>query len=332
MKFGILNEKNGMEISYIKACEDLNIDYEVIDFVSNQWWENVIKSDCNGFLIRASGDNEVNKNLFNERLFYVNKYLKKPLYPSYESILLYENKRMQAYWLAVNKFPHPKTWVFYSKKEAREFVDKYENYPLLFKPNLGGKAEGVKFVENKFQAKKLIDRLFTKFGFFNRGLARWKKYKRFFKVPVMDDKQYNYVILQQYIDVKFEWRIIKVGDSYFGHQKAKVGRIHSGNPGAGHVDPPKQLLELTKKVCDVGNFRAMNVDIFEDKKGNYFINELQTFWGGKKKSQMTINGKYCRYKDIDGNWILEHGTFNQNRSCNLRVEDFVKILKKNDKK
>ena len=53
------------------------------------------------------------------------------------------------------------------------------------------------------------------------------------------------------------------------------------------------------------------------------------FQNGLATLQMTIDGKYCRYKNVNGKWVLEHGAFNQNRSCNLRVEDFIQMIENN---
>lgn len=326
MKLGILNEKSGMEISYIQACKDLHVNYETIDFVSSDWWENVKNSDCDGFLVRASGDCEVNKRMFDERIYFIEKNLNKPVYPNYDSILLYENKKVQYYWLKVHKMPHPETWIFYKKDEALGFIENRSQYPIIFKPNVGAQAEGVKYVKNKSQGWRIINRIFTKYLFFNRGYTRWRKAKRYFRVPVMNDRQFDFIMFQECIDVKIEWRIIKVGNSYFGHQKLLKGKFHSGSDRAGHIDPPKALLELSKQIGLLGGFRSMCLDIFEDNKGNYYINEMQTFWGGRKISQMTIDGNPCRYVDVNGEWILEKGNFNQNRSCNLKVLDFIEQL------
>jgi glutathione synthase/RimK-type ligase-like ATP-grasp enzyme len=331
MKLGILTEKSGTEISYIQACKDLHVNYEIVDFVSNDWWDNVKYADCDGFLVRASGDCEVNKRMFNERIYLIEKYLKKPVYPNYDSIMLYENKKVQSYWLKIHNMPHPETWIFYIKDEALEFLKNRSQYPIVFKPNLGAQAEGVKYVENKSQGIRIINRIFTKWLFFNRGYTRWRKVKRYFRVPVMDDRQFNFVMFQEYIHVKVEWRIIKVGQSYFGYQKLLKGKFHSGSHRFGHVQPPKILLEMTKKIALLGGFSSISIDIFEDQNGKYYINEMQTFWGGGQDSKMIIDGKPCRYRDINGEWLLEEGIYNQNRSCNLKVLDFLDQLSQKDK-
>jgi hypothetical protein len=292
------------------------------------WWHNVLtcRGLLTGFLVRAAGDNEVRKQMYNERLWFVQINTPIPqCTQAYEGILLYENKRMQAYWMDVHHIQHPETHIFYRKEDAIDFLNSNTDWPLVSKPNLGGGGEGINMVKSRHRGVRLINKVFTRFKFYNPGLKRWRKW-RFLKLPVMDDKQHNYLIFQQFIPSKWEWRIIKVGDTYFGHQKLARRGLHSGSGRVGHVDPPKALFELVRDISLKSGVRAINVDILEQTDGQYFVNEIQTFWGGRKHYQMKINERSCRYIDRGDHWELEYGEFHQNRGCNLRVADFVSIL------
>jgi len=328
MKLGIFNEFNGKERSYINACKDLKIDYEVVDIISNNWINNVVKSNCDGYLVRPAGDKMVWKNLYDERLFFIVNKLNKTIYPSLDEILLYENKKVQAYWLKLNNVPHPETNIFYNREEALAFINSNQKWPVLFKPNVGSVGIGIKILKTPKQAKSIIDRIFTRYRFYNRGYMRWHKTKRGIVFPRMDDKQYNYVMFQEFINIKHEWRTLRIGNSYFGHQKLKKGNFHSGSGLVGWVQPPLELMNFAHSINSIDKFRSMNIDVFEDEEGNYLVNELQTLWGGELISQMNIDDKPFRFLYNNGNWDLEEGSFNQNKSCNLRVLDFIEILKK----
>lgn len=326
IRLGIFTEPSGWEEHYIRACRDLNIGYVVIDLVSANWWENIREAgQVDGFLVRAAGDNEVRKQMYNERLWFVQHYTKTPMYPAYEGVLLYENKRMQAYWMKIHGTPHPETNIFYRKQDAIDFLSVNDTWPLVCKPNLGGAGEGVRMIKSLAEGKRLVKRVFTRLKFYNPGLMRWKRW-RFLRLPVMDDKQHNYLLFQQYIPSKWEWRIIKIGDTYFGHQKLERNGLHSGSGRVGHVDPPKALFEMVREISQKSGVRAINVDILEGLDGQYYVNEIQTFWGGRKPYQMKINDESCRYIDRGDHWELEFGEFHQNRGCNLRVADFVAVL------
>lgn len=237
-------------------------------------------------------------------------------------------KKNMAYWLKINNIIHPKTWIFYRKNDALDFLRNYEIFPIVFKTNIGSSAIGVKFL-SKNQAKRVVKKIFTKWKFFNRGYTKWRMSKYHLPYPLMDDKQYNFVIFQQALNVKHEWRIIKIGESYFGHQKLFNGRYHSGSGLVGWVKPPVELLEFAKKICDKGDFKSMDIDIFETVDGDYYVNELQTLFGSILPYQMLVDGKKGRYLNIKGKWIFEEGVFNQNGSCNLRVKDFIDELNNN---
>src|SRR5699024_7591066 len=124
-----------------------------------------------------------------------------PVYPSYNEVFLYENKRNMAYWLEINKIPYPKTWIFYNKNEAITFLENFRGSQLVFKPNVGSAAIGVRIISIK-QAKKLVNKMFTKWKFYNRGYTKWKKSKFKLSYPIMDDKQFNNILFQEKINIK----------------------------------------------------------------------------------------------------------------------------------
>lgn len=328
MKLGILKDLSETSNYYVNACKELKIDYILIDIMSSNWIEDIKSSNCDGFLVAPYCVKDVWKSMYQERLYFINKTMGYPIYPSYNEIFIYENKRNMAYWLQVNNIPMAKTWVFYKKDEAIDFIKGREVFPLVFKPNIGSAALGVKFINNKAEAIRLINRIFTKWRFFNRGYTKWYKTKYKVAYPIMDDKQYNNVLFQEKINIKHEWRGVKIGESYFAHKKLADDKgLHSGSGSANYDTPPLEVMDFIKYVCDKGEFRSMDVDFFEDMNGEFFVNELQTIFGSKiKPYQMLVDGKPGRYLYSSNKWIFEEGMFNQNNSYNLRVEDFTNQL------
>lgn len=336
MKLVILREWHPTYQNYVKACQELNVEYEVINIMDNDWIEQIVRSNCDGILLRPSYFKQYWKDMYDERVYFIKEHLSIPIYPSFDEIYIYENKNNMSYWLKIHNIIHPKTHIFYDKKEALDYL-KNTTYPIVFKTKLGSAGLGVRFIMNYRQGKRLVNKLFPFKYFYAKGFTKWfihKKYK-FLRVPLMDDKQFGFVMFQEKIkNIVCEWRMIKIGESYFGHQKleAKNGK-HSGSNLVGWVKPPEKLLDLTKHICDIGNFDSMDIDIFETKEGEYFVNELQTMFGSFNNSQMYIDGIPGRYRYINSKWVFEEGYFNRNSSMNLRVESFIKYLedKKNEK-
>lgn len=330
MKLGIFTSFNKYYNYYINACKELNINYEVIDIIASNWMELIQQSDCDGYLCRPPSLYQPKKIMYDERLYIINKMMGKTIYPSFDELLIYENKRMMAYWLELNKFPHPRTHIFYRKEDYFDFLDKNEKYPLVFKLNVGGSAKGVKLINSKLKAKYISHKIF---GLYNQKLAHGYTPAKtgFLGMPARSTKQFFYILVQEYEKIKWEWRMIKIGDSYFGHQKLLKGNFASGSGRVGRVKPPDELLHMVKDICEKGGFYSMDADIFETQDGRFLVNELQSLFGSFKDAQMHLNGVPGRFIYKKGEFLFEQGVFNQHGSSLLRVKHFVEILNKQKK-
>lgn len=124
--------------------------------------------------------------------------------------------------------------------------------------------------------------------------------------------------------------MIRLGDSYFGHQKLRKGDFHSGSDLVGWYDPPRELLDFAHRVTREGRFTSMCIDVFETEDGRYLVNELQSMFGSYLPYQMHVNDKPGRYmyEKSTGTWIFQEGIFNANGSCKLRVEMLLQLLGK----
>ncbi|SOS48648.1 conserved hypothetical protein [Tenacibaculum dicentrarchi] len=327
MKLGILTDFYKHHELYEKSCIELGIDYIIIDFLSSNWLNNIKENlDCDGYLVRPSHDFQEHNDVYMERLFFLNNTLNKKIYPSYNELKLYENKRNMASWLQINDICHPETKVFLNKEEALNYIDNTE-LPVVFKSNTGAGSTGVEIVKNKKKAYKIIKNIFGRFNPL-LTLGNPKKKKKFnITIPLYGDVQKHVVLIQKFHEIKWEWRIIKIGNSYFGHQKLLDGEFASGTGKVGWVKPPIHLLKLVKNICEKGNFYSMAIDVFETKKDEFMVNELQSIFGSYLEYQMLVDGKKGRYKFINNDFVFEEGIFNKLGSNLLRVEHFVKIIK-----
>lgn len=337
MKIGIFTAFQGQDFvdNPAAACKNLGIDYEVIDILSANWLENVRNSNCNGFFAPSNCVSQDKKTIQDERYFFVSQIMKKPIYPDFLGLYIHENKRNMATWLEYYGYPHAKTHVFTNRKEVLDYLDNC-SYPIVTKANVGAGASKVRIIKSKTKAKRMAKKCFpflgnSKFLLFNIGLIyKIKTHKLPFPILDLHNIQKDYFIVQDFFpNVQHEWRIIKIGNSYFGHQKLLKGEFASGSGLVGWVKPPKELLFMVKEICEKGGFECMDVDIFENDKGEYCINELQASFGSYLDYQMSIDGKHGRYKYIDGDFVFEEGDFNVFGSCKLKIEHFVELLEKN---
>jgi len=135
----------------------------------------------------------------------------------------------------------------------------------------------------------------------------------------------DFVIFQEYIPHDFEWRVARIGESYFAHKKIKYKNKASGSKGIEYVDPPESILNFTRDLCEKYNFKFMAVDLFEDHHGGYLVNELQTIFGHVQDYIMTVNNIPGRYIYKNDKWTFESGDFNTNESYDLRLMAAIEL-------
>lgn len=352
-RLGILkNETKDEHINWVYACEKFKgvVDYDVIDLLAEDWLDKVTRKKYDFFLTKAPGTIAYYKQLYDERVYIINKVLKLPVYPSINELLIYENKRFLSYYLKANNIPHPKTWVFYNKHEAKSFSQNCE-LPIVAKTNIGGGGTGVKIFRNRAKLTQYIDTAFSSKGIKRSFLPIMRKgdfVKRFWKritnlneslryykekkIAATVEPQKFFVILQEYIPSDFEWRCVVINDSYFGHKKLSIyGEKISGTSSVSWDYPDKNLLNFLKNIVDKNGFRSQAIDLFYDENKGYLVNELQCFWGSKNPHQMIKDGKPGRFINRNGEWVFEEGTFNQNNSYDLRLQHVLELIDKNEK-
>jgi hypothetical protein len=226
---------------------------------------------------------------------------------------MYESKRRMNYWLRSNSFLCPGTYIFYSYSEALDFARSAE-LPIVSKTDAGYGAQGVRIFKKRSEVVKHVKKCFSK-GVVTktRGTRNIEKGSVFF---------------QEYLPDVTEWRMVRIGESYFAHQKLKKGEFHSGSGRKGWFVPPRELLDFVRQLTDSGGFTSMNIDVFETVDNRFLVNELQTLFGSKRPYQMVLNGQPGRYLYVDkmDTWRFEKGDFCQNLCCNLRVHTLFKSL------
>jgi len=310
---GIIEEFWNFHSPYVTACQDLGVSYKVLDISGPDWVDVVENSGCDAFLVWPSFQLSIWKQMYDERLKVMVEEMGKILYPTHNELWLDESKRRMCYWLQANGIPHCQTWLFYSRDEAMEFARKAE-LPLVVKCNMGSRGSGVKILRSRSAVVRYVNRRFRKGIVCCDGDGR--------------DREWGSVLFQEFLPDVAEWRMIRIGRSYFGHQKLKKSDFHSGSGRVGWYDPPRRLLDFVRNLTDNAGYTAMNVDIFETTDGRYLVNEIQSLFAAYLDSQMNVDGKPGRYlyEYSEARWRFEEGIFCKNRCCNLRVEALVELL------
>jgi len=332
---------------WIIACEKRkdSLIYEIIDLSIEDWFEKIDSLKPDILLTKPAGKTALFREQYMERFGILNDKFKLPSIPSFNEALIYENKRYFSYWLKSNKIPHPKTLVFYTKKEAFEFAEK-TNYPIVAKINIGASGNGVSILNNKNQMHDYINKAFFigVSSFAAPKLSKGKILKRIWvKVTnpqqlknrlksyrdISNDKQIGFVILQEYIEHNFEWRAVRIGDSFFAHKKLKLGEKASGSLVKRYENPPLKIFDFVENITSPFNFTSMAVDFFETSSGEFLVNEMQCIFGQSDPYQMLVDGKMGRYRKLNNEWVFEEGNFAKDQCYDLRLEYIIQKYNEN---
>ena len=344
MKFVILkNEFDDGHLNWASACDKHGVQYNIVDTTSHNWLEEaLLESDIRGFLACPPGRQALYKELYDERIYILDKVMDLFVYPSYDEISVHENKKYLSYWLNANQLPHPRTSVFYHKNEASGFVKK-ASMPIVAKMSIGASGKGVQVLKNQKSAEKYVDAIFGdgmrsawgpnfKMGNYWGRLvkiikneSRLKKRIQVYNM-VYNEVQKGFCIFQEYIPHDYEWRIVKIGDSYFGHKKIKQDDKASGTKGILYDTPPDDLLCFAENLCEKFGFNSMAIDLFEDGVGGFLINELQCIFGHVQEYICEKGGKPGRFLKKNGDWHFEEGYFNSNLSYDLRLKNVIELV------
>jgi glutathione synthase/RimK-type ligase-like ATP-grasp enzyme len=345
-KLAILKNEDPFDhLKWVDACEDYqkNIDYKVFDLTVDTWLEEVNTYSPDILLLKPSGKTSLYRNLYQERLEILVTSLKYKSFPSLDEVRIYENKRYFAYWAKAHELPHPKTWVYYNRNEALKAA-KMTKLPLVGKMNIGASGKGVQILHTKDQVKKYIKRAFSD-GLVSSTGPKWSQGKLIqrawqkFTHPkelinrlrtyrdIAMDSQKGFVILQEFIKHDYEWRAVRIGDSYFAHKKIVSNEKASGSLEKEYGAPPIKLLDFVRQLTDSFAFTSVAIDVFEPVEGQYLINEIQCIFGQSDPHQMIIDGNPGRYLFKNGQWVFEKGDFNTNESYDLRLKTAIELNK-----
>lgn len=333
MKLGILKSYKEIDFlteSYAAACKYCGVDYVILDLLADDWIVNIQQANVDGILVRERASLSEYKSMYDERLWTIKHYLHIPIYPDWHELYLYENKRMYSYYFESHKIKTPETHVFYRKALALKFCSETE-YPIVFKTNGGAGGSGVRIIHSKKQANRIINNIFGRFDpRMALGNVLWSKYKGI-PVPKLGMSQRHYVIIQKYIDIETEWRIIKIGDTYAGYQRP----VENGHGSCSEMIfgfPPIDMLQLIKHISENDNIGSLSLDVLVSKDGQYYVTEMQTLYGSFNNTQCAVNGVAGRIIFKNNNFTFEPGdNFFILNSNVLRVKDFVARLNNEQK-
>lgn len=296
---------------FCAAAEALGIQFEILDPLASNFMAKFDRSGADLFLVRPMTYSSLEREIYEEIYDYLGSGLSRKVLPLPQEMKIYESKRRQFYLLRAKNISRPTTFLEFSEASAMRRAEEL-GFPVIFKSSLGSGGSSVQILTSAAQARRHFRRLF-----------RGKYYSSSLYDP--RDFDYGYALIQKFYEDVREYRVIKIGESWFGHEKlaGSNGILLSGSGKNSWNVPGMELFDFCREIAEDNGFRWMAFDVLVDREGNHYLNELQTWFGSVKDSQMYLEGVPGRYVFRDGNFVFEKGEFNVLGGMCLRIADAV---------
>ncbi|HAT4141227.1 TPA: hypothetical protein I9Z86_001162 [Clostridium perfringens] len=281
---------------YERLLKNNNIKYEFFNIHDSNWINEAKKYDC---IIWRPLSVPWELEEAREKIYILEKYMNKVVYPSYDEIIFYENKTYQYDLLKLKGYPVINTFISYDYDECMTYIEGC-SFPLVSKIKAGSGAEGVEIVKSKSKAKDIINKTFS------IGADTYWPFIR----------QKNYIYFQNFIDnYGFDLRIVIVDrENIFGYFRNTVKNEFRAS-GYGVVEKkelPKEAVEIALKIKEDLGFSVLAVDFLQSREDNkYYIIECSNFIRIDTDSQLEIDGKPGRYiyDSINNKLVFKEGRY-----------------------
>ena len=313
MKIAIHKRPGSFSDGWIAYCKDKNIDYKIVNCYSN----NIIQDlkDCDGLMWHWD-QNDYRAPLFARQLTISLIRMGIKVFPDINTAWHFDDKLGQKYLMEAISGPYVNSYVFYTKKEALEWVNT-TTLPKVFKLRSGASGINVQKVETIGQAKRLVNRAFGR-GFSHlNGWTRIKDSVWIFKknrnlksikgiisgiarlfipteVEKLSSNEKGYIFFQDFIpDNTYDTRLIVVGNRCFGTRRyCRPGDFRAS--GSGLYDNSPEIFD--RKCIEI----AFNI---ASKIGSQSI-AFDFIWNHNRPVICEISYIYCRdiIENCDGYW------------------------------
>ena len=340
MKLAIHNSKSGFHPRWVKYCQEQNIAYKLVNCYANDLIAQL--QDCTA-LMWHHGQSNSKDILIARQILFALEHSGFKVFPNFKTGWHFDDKVAQKYLLESIDAPMVKSYAFYDKKEALNWLET-TTFPKVFKLRGGAGSANVKLAKTKNKAVQLINKAFGK-GF--RQYDKWqnlkdriKKYKSgktsFFDVlkgvarlNIEPDfsktigSERGYVYFQDFIpNQDSDIRIIVVGDKAFALKRmVRKGDFRASGSGEIYYDRKlidDRCIQLAFDVNKKIKSQSLVLDFIFDQQSNPLLVELS--YGFSADAYDRCPG----YWDSDLNW--HEGVFNPQ---GWMVEEVLKDLEGN---
>lgn len=341
MKIAIHKRPYSFSDRWIHYCEENIIPFKIVNCYDSDIIEQL--KDCNGLMWHWNQNDYRAQNFARQLIISVEKMGIK-VFPNSNNCWHFDDKVGQKYLLEAINAPLVPSYAFYDKSTAVNWA-KQTSYPKVFKLRGGAGSINVKLVKSKKQAKKLIQRSFSRgFAFSSRydglkdrfwSLKRDKDFKAIVHVlkgfvrllippegTTLLPLQRGYIYFQEFIpNNKFDDRIVIVGNKAFAlRRKNRENDFRASGSGLISYDKelfPQKTIQIAFSTSRKIKSQSLAFDFIYDKEKNPLIVEISYVY------VMGVAYDNCSgYWDENLNWHPDN--VNPQRYI---IEDFIAEIK-----
>lgn len=325
MKIGIHYTKANWSFchQWIEYCQANNIPHKLVNTYSNNIVEEL--TDCDIFMCHHHHSSYKEK-LFAKQLLFSLQQAGIKVFPDFNTGWHFDDKVGQKYLLEAINAPLAPSYVFYTKKEALEWVKK-TSFPKVFKLRGGAGSSNVKLANSKKEAIKFINKAFGKgfpqYSAIDNLKERYNKYKHGHTTisnvlkgiirlgyPTEFSKMYapekGYAYFQDFIpNNNYDIRLIIIGGEKAYGMKRLVRQNDfraSGSNSFIYDKIDEQILKIGFETANKLNLQAVAFDFVYDINKSPLIIEMSYAYGTKGSRQ--CNGYWS------DNLVWHEGSFN----------------------
>lgn len=302
MKIGIHHREGSYSNRWIEYCQEHHIEYKIV----NAYDSNIIEllNDCDAFMWHHHHAYYKDA-LFAKQLLFALEQSGKVVFPDFYTGWHFDDKLGQKYLFEACGIPTALATVFYTKKEAYEWIEQTD-FPKVFKLRGGAGSANVMLATCRLQARRMVRKAFGKGYCTFSGLRYFKDQWHFFRsgrvglsnilkgfirifIPTEAGKmmptQKGYVYFQDFIpNDGFDYRIEICGDKCTAWKRyVRENDFRASGGHDNHADQeliPQEVVLFAFQIAEKLKLQACALDIVRDKNsGELYLIENSYCYG-----------------------------------------------------
>jgi len=262
------------------------VDCDIVEMDKSDWIDRLKPYDILIWKPRFMGPRS--SQIIKEKIFFIQYFMKKRVYPNYETVWHFDSKIAQSYIFKHQRIKSPHTFVSFDYNEAIHQARK-QRYPVVLKESGGASSSGVSLIRSGRAMISYINKRFLWENLLSRKVSS-RLFDRFGQIYIQTFLRGNPADL----------RINIIGDQYaFGFWRKNRENDFRAS-GSGRIDYktelPKHIIEYCARISRMNRFDSMAYDILF-RKDKFYIVEMS--YGYNDRAVYNSGGYYILDKNCE---------------------------------